>query len=213
MCISIFRLRVCSIEQKGLQTRSIGRGGPHFQKRCYVPGWVGGGGGRRVYGLSTLKKYQPFPDNGERIINVQAKWPLDIERKQNDATCLASITRVQLNSFFISDLSSVTVSVSFSVGVFIYLIPKMVFFFSSVLSALFMFRLYESRNIFPSLRTPKMVWWHLRVSVFRLINSSFLLKSNLKQTLFIVHSLQYLIFLMGKKTAQLWVGVVSVFSD
>lgn len=86
------------------------------------------------------------------------------------------------------------------------------FFFSSVLSVLFMFCLYEPRNIFLSLRTPKMVWWHLQVSVFRLINSPFLLKTNFKQTLFIVHSLKYFKILLEKKPAQLWwVGVVCVF--
>lgn len=82
----------------------------------------------------------------------------------------------------------------------------MMFFFSSVLSVLFMFCLHEPRNIFLSLRTPKMVWWHLQVSVFRLINSPCLLKTNFKQTLFIVHSLKYFKILLEKNPAQLWVG-------
>lgn len=56
-------------------------------------------------------------------------------------------TRVQLNSFFVSAMSSVAVSVSLSIycGCF-HLIPKMMFFFSSVLSVLFMFCLPESRK-------------------------------------------------------------------
>lgn len=120
-------------------------------------------------------------------------------------------TRVQLNSFYTSVMSSVTVR-GFFCGCF-YLIPKVMFFFSSVISVLFMFCLREPRNIFLSLRTPKMVWWHLQVSVFRLINSPCLLKTNFKQTLFIVHSLKYFKILLEKKILHScgWVGVVCIF--